>query len=586
MSNLDLAGYHLTFDQEFTNPAGFTPTPDGSAGFKTQYDWGGRTVPNNKEAEFYSDPSIGVNPFSVQSGELTITAQPSIPGERSDGMPYTSGMITTQTSFSQHGGYFEMRAEVPGGQGLWPAFWMLPTTGDYPEMDIMEDPNLGPTDQYWLHATAPSGGGGGYVQGGTPLASGYHTYGALWTDQTITFYFDQRAIAEVSTPAAFATLKMYMIADLAIGGVDSWPATPGPGSIPAQLKIDYIRAYSNNAADPAVAMQAISSPDGANTTPVLTEVPLPQVTNGSGPDTLVLHMAEDYYQGDAQFTVSIDGVPQGGTFTTIAANARGQTQDFAFKGSFAPGSHTVAVDFLNDSYGGNSYLDRNLYVQSGSIDGQAISNSTLAEITPGSQSFTFQEPSAVTPNIKYMDTATNSAGTASAAPYTGPVSGLQGEYVWAGNDSVNIVGKSPNLFLHSGGGNDALSTTSGSNVLDGGTGSNFLAGATGADGGQDTFFTDARNSSIPVWNTVSNFHSGDNLTLWGFTGGVSTESWADNQGAAGYQGATLHSETAGAGTGVNASVTLVGFTTGDIAARTTISTGSTGGNNYLSIHYN
>ncbi len=467
MSSLDLTGYHLTYDQEFTDPNAFKVSPDGSlggsAGFKSQYDWGGRSVPTNHEAEFYSDPSIGVNPFSVQNGELTITAQDATPGQRSDGMPYTSGMITTQNTFSQHGGYFEIRAEVAGGQGVWPSFWMLPNTGaDYPELDVMEDPNLGPPDQYWVHATAPTGGGGGYVQTGTTLAAGYHTYGVEWNDQNITFYFDGQSVNEVSTPDAFASLKMYMIAGLAVGGVNSWPATPGNNSIPAQYKIDYIRAYSNNPSDPAVALQPTSSPDGANTTPVL---------------------------------------PRG-------------------------------------------------------------------------------------PDIGFMDTTTNQGGTAQSFPYSGPVAGLQSDYMWAGNDSVNITASSPNMFLKSGAGTDALAVTSGSNVLDGGTGSNFLVGATGADGGHDTFFTDARDSAVPVWSSLVNFHSGDSMTLWGFTPGVSTMTWADSQGAAGYQGATLHAATAGPGTAVNASVTLVGFSTSDVATKMTTSTGSTGGNNYLNIHFN
>ncbi len=391
--NLDLAGYHLTYDQEFTRPAQFVVSPDGAVGFKSQYDWGGRTVPSNSEAEFYSDPSLGPNPFGVQDGNLTITASAASPDETSDGMPYISGMITTQNSFSQHGGYFEIRAQVAGGQGLWPAFWLLPTTlKDYPEMDIMEDPNLGSGNMYWIHATGTSKGGGGFFSPGPQLAAGYHCYGVEWNDHTVTFYFDQQAISQYATPPDFLGVNMYMIANLAVGGVNSWPGTPGPNSIPAQYKIDYIRVYSNNSADPRVPMQQISSPDGADTRPVMKKVPLPPIVNGTGPDSLILHTAERYFDGDAQFTVSIDGVQQGGTFTTIAQKVRGQEQDLVLNGSFLPGVHTVAVTFLNDAYGGSAWLDRNLFILSASLDGQVLPNSTLDEGNNGTQSFTFTVP--------------------------------------------------------------------------------------------------------------------------------------------------------------------------------------------------
>jgi hypothetical protein len=388
--NLDLAGYHLTYDQEFTLPRDFAASPSGTTGFKTQYDWGGRTVPTNHEAEFYSDPSLGVNPFRVAGGVLTITAQAARPGANTQGMPYTSGMITTQNSFAQHGGYFEMRAKVAGGQGLWPAFWLLPATlKDYPEMDIMEDPNLGPGTMYWLHATGTSAGGGGFFDPGPALAGGYHRYGVEWNDHTVTFYFDQQAVSMYATPPDFAGLKMYMIANLAVGGVDSWPGTPGPGSIPAQYRIDYIRVFSDSAGDRPVAMQRISSPDGVNTRPVMHHVPEPTVVTGAGPQTLVLNTAEQWFDGDAQFTVSIDGVQQGGVFTTIAPQRRGETQQFVFNGRFAPGVHTVAVTFLNDAYGGSTWLDRNLYVQGAAVNGVAVPGSTLALGNNGTQAFSF-----------------------------------------------------------------------------------------------------------------------------------------------------------------------------------------------------
>src|ERR1700745_421736 len=113
---LNLTGYKLTYDDEFNS---FTSSPDGSKGYQTTFYFGGRSLPSNGEHEFYSDSSVGTNPFSVQNGALDITAKPGVPAG------YTSGRTTPEGSFSQTYGYFEMRAELPQGQGFWPAFWLL-----------------------------------------------------------------------------------------------------------------------------------------------------------------------------------------------------------------------------------------------------------------------------------------------------------------------------------------------------------------------------------------------------------------------------------------------------------------------------
>src|SRR5579872_6790192 len=115
-TQLNLSGFKLTYDDEFNN---FTSSPDGSQGYQTTFYFGGRSLPSNGEHEFYSDSSVGVNPFSLQNGALDINAQPGGPAA------YTSGLITTEGMFSQTYGYFEIRAQLPQGQGLWPAFWLL-----------------------------------------------------------------------------------------------------------------------------------------------------------------------------------------------------------------------------------------------------------------------------------------------------------------------------------------------------------------------------------------------------------------------------------------------------------------------------
>ena len=116
------------------------------------------------------------------------------------------------------------------------------------------------------------------------------------------------------------------------------------------------------------------------------------VTIGSGSHALALLVSEDAWNGHAQFTVSVDGVQVGGTQTATASHGAGQTQLLNVLGNFAAGSHAVSVNFLNDAYGGTAATDRNLYVNSATIDGTAVSGSALSLMGGGAQGFTFTQP--------------------------------------------------------------------------------------------------------------------------------------------------------------------------------------------------
>ena len=123
-----------------------------------------------------------------------------------------------------------------------------------------------------------------------------------------------------------------------------------------------------------------SNPVGSNPTPV---------TVGSGADTLDLKVSEDAWNGDAQFTVAVDGQQIGGTLAALASHAAGVAQDFLVNGNFGSGQHTATVTFLNDAYGGSPATDRNLYVTGASYDGQSVSGNSLNLFWTGSGSFAF-----------------------------------------------------------------------------------------------------------------------------------------------------------------------------------------------------
>jgi beta-glucanase (GH16 family) len=246
----------VTFDDEFNSLSLW----NGKSGtWDTTYwydeDKNGSTLNGNNELEKYINvnygPTASVKPWTVANGVLTLHADKASPdiAQALGGFQYTSGMINTYHSFSQEYGYFEMKAQLPAGKGLWPAFWLLPEDGSWPpELDVMEVLGNDPTKLYTtVHSNATGQHTMAGVNGGTTVAdtsAGYHTYGVDWEADKITFYFDGKQVFQTDTPADMHK-PMYMIANLAVGG--NWPGSPDASThFPADMKIDYIRAYDSN----------------------------------------------------------------------------------------------------------------------------------------------------------------------------------------------------------------------------------------------------------------------------------------------------------------------------------------------------
>ena len=255
--SIDLEGYSLSFSDEFTGSYLNTSV------WGTKYWWGGRTLASNGELQYFADRSTqviqqnpDVDPFSISSdpkqagdGILTITASPSPDTRLTDGLPYVSGLINTYGTFSQTYGYFEISAQVPSGQGLWPAFWLLPQSGNWPpEIDVLELLGHAPSTYYvgshWKDAAGKHTFDTQDVATGIDLSQGFHSYGTLWTADAITFYLDGTEVYSMRTPPGMNE-PMYLLAGLAVGG--NWPGAPDETTqFPAEFQIDYIRAYARS----------------------------------------------------------------------------------------------------------------------------------------------------------------------------------------------------------------------------------------------------------------------------------------------------------------------------------------------------
>jgi len=455
---VDLTGFHLTFDDEFNT---FSASPNGTGTkWETKYFWGGRQL--NGASDYYLDGSVGglgETPYSLANGALDIHAQPTTPELQAAGVTasFTTGQIDTHNSFSQEYGYFEMRAQISGSYGTNSAFWLLPESGAWPpEIDVTEVLGRDPkTDVMTNHtgSTAPSS----WANNGTDLSQGYHTYGLMWTPTTMTFYLD--GVAQYTTPTgADEHQPMYILATLGVGG--SWAGNPSTTNFSADMKIDYIRAYSSDSAIPAVSLDHVSSPDGVDTTPygattadgLLTQTtPTPPATGSS----LSVRVSEDAYNGDAQFIVHVDGQQIGGTYTATASHAAGQWQDIAIGGTYSTGPHTIDVQFINDAWGGTSTTDRNLYVQSVTMNGETISHGTASSTVasyPSDGSTELFGNGAVT----YSATGTTTSPTPTPTPATGTLVLHVSEDAYKGNaqftvfvDGHQIGGTQTATALHS-----------------------------------------------------------------------------------------------------------------------------------------
>ncbi|RYD30127.1 MAG: glycosyl hydrolase family protein, partial [Sphingomonadales bacterium] len=262
----DTSGMKQLFADNFNSLSLFNGT---SGTWKTTYYWGDRTLAGNGEKQIYTDPTyknLGLSPFTTGDGTLTITADRLTAAEKTalGAFDFSSGLITSERSFSMQYGYFEMRADLPEGSGLWPAFWMLPIDGDWPpELDVMEalggDPNV-------VHATVHTSETGSHTSSHAAVAmgdlgTGYHTYGVDWQADTITWYVDGVEVYSAATPSDMHK-PMYMLANLAVGG---WAGTASASLTSAEMKIDYIKAYQTPSDHVAVGVPKSWAPINAAT---------------------------------------------------------------------------------------------------------------------------------------------------------------------------------------------------------------------------------------------------------------------------------------------------------------------------------
>lgn len=203
----------------------------------------------NNELQYYTDRPENIK---IEDGMLHIIARE----ESFEGANFTSARIKTQGLFEKQYGRFEARIQLPWGQGIWPAFWLLgndceentwPLCG---EIDIMEYRGQEPTKVLGsVHGPGYSAGEAvtkSYILENDRFDTGFHVFGIEWGPDFVNFYVDDalyNRITPEDVPGEWVfDHPFYIIMNIAVGG--SFVGPPNAETqFPQTMLVDYIRVY-------------------------------------------------------------------------------------------------------------------------------------------------------------------------------------------------------------------------------------------------------------------------------------------------------------------------------------------------------
>lgn len=255
-----------------------TPPPPSAAKewellWSDEFDYTGQPDPDkwrnevgfirNNQLQYYTTRPENIH---VNDGKLTITARkeqyPNAnykPGsdnwrEKNEFASYTSASLNTKGKFAWTYGKIEVKARIPGGQGVWLAIWTLGDNVwevDWPkcgEVDILEyvgrEPNTVHTNIHYEKASD-----GRYSQHQKSrvvpgMTDDFHVYSMEWDEEKMVIFVDGIAVNTFDNRLAgttFINKAQYLLLTLAIGG--DWAGEVDDSIFPVVYEIDYVRVY-------------------------------------------------------------------------------------------------------------------------------------------------------------------------------------------------------------------------------------------------------------------------------------------------------------------------------------------------------
>lgn len=213
----------------------------------------------NNEKQYYTDRSENLR---VEGGNLIIQARK----EDYEGSHYTSARLMTKNKKSFLYGKMEARISLPGGGGLWPAFWMMGSKGGWPacgEIDIMEYVgNVQNRILGTLHSTKDRDGGkSSKAYWGTDIEDHFHVYGIEWMKEedtgrdVIKFYVDNDYYS-IQTESVIDNTDYwpfcqphYFILNMAVGGNLGGSINDEIWNEDCIMYVDWVRVYQREEAE-------------------------------------------------------------------------------------------------------------------------------------------------------------------------------------------------------------------------------------------------------------------------------------------------------------------------------------------------
>ncbi|MBQ2677115.1 MAG: family 16 glycosylhydrolase [Clostridia bacterium] len=334
------------------------------------FDYG---IRNTAEIGYFTNREKNVR---VENGELVIETLKEDYDEGNGVIAnYTSAEVVTRDHKNFLYGRLEIRAKLPGGKGMWPAFWTVGQGVAWPkggEIDILEmiggqwNNHEGGRGTDLAHFTlhwAKDGTGGHQADGqsfvlpnGKDFTTDYHIIGMIWTPKEVKFYIDEDILHSIQITSSERYdgfhLPHYAMINTSVGANEgTWASTPDDTTwLTRQLyKVDYIKYYtyagdgynptpgtggSTTTTQPAgevTTTQAVATTTQAPTTTkpttVVTTTAVPTTTAAPTVAPSITEQTGLTVSGDTEDRV-VTGFTQGATVDSISATSNDVTVEF------------------------------------------------------------------------------------------------------------------------------------------------------------------------------------------------------------------------------------------------------------------